>query len=93
MRVLKTGRPQSGWAKELECTGKGNGGGGCGALLLVEQDDVFRTHNYCRDDHDVFNTFKCSQCNVLTDIGVVPFTPQYDSENEWIIAHGDFGTK
>lgn len=76
MKVLKKGTPQKGWAKEFTCTGSGNGGGGCKAKLLVEQDDVFRTYSHCRDETDTYNTFKCSECGVLTDIGDVPFTPR-----------------
>lgn len=48
MKVLKPGREQTGWAREAECTGHGNGGGGCGALLLVERDDVYETSQTCR---------------------------------------------
>lgn len=40
MKVLRPGRKQKGWSTEAECTGLGNGGGGCGAKLLVEEDDV-----------------------------------------------------
>jgi len=43
MKVIQKGRGQKGWAKEFTCTGKGNGDGGCEAVLLVEADDIFRT--------------------------------------------------
>lgn len=76
MKVIKKGRPQQGWAEKFECTGKGNGGGGCGAVLLVEQADVFQTASHCRDETDYFNTFECPECRVLTDIGHVPFRTQ-----------------
>ena len=63
MKVIKKGREQKGWAKEFECTGEGNQGGGCGAILLVEQADVVAS---------VFasgrTTFRCSECGVETDI-------------------------
>ena len=73
MKVLKKGRPQRGWSKELECTGAGNGGGGCGARLLVEIGDVFETERSCMGrDIDYFVTFRCSECGVLTDIDNVP---------------------
>lgn len=75
MRILAHGRPQKGWSEEFVCTGKGNGGGGCGAKLLVEQADVFRTCSTHRDETDHFNTFRCPECGVKTDIGQVPFTP------------------
>lgn len=69
MKVLEKGRPQRGWAKEYECTGKGNKGGGCGAKLLVEQDDLFHTYaSYMGRDEEWFTTFRCPECGVLTDI-------------------------
>ena len=77
MKLIKEGRKQTGWSKEFECTGKGNGGGGCGAILLVEQGDVYKTF---RSDYgggtESYNTFKCSECGVETDIGAIPFTPK-----------------
>lgn len=68
MRILKAGRKQKGWAKEFDCTGKGNGDGGCGARLLVEIGDLFLTRSHIRDECEVFVTFKCAACGVLTDI-------------------------
>lgn len=83
MKVLKKGREQRGWSREVSCTGRGNGGGGCGARLLVEQNDVFLTHHHdYGGGHDVFNTFQCPECGVLTDIGHVPFTPRDMNEDE-----------
>jgi hypothetical protein len=75
VKVIKKGRAQKGWAKEFTCTGRGNGDGGCGALLLVEQADVFQTSSSHYDGStDYYNTFKCV-CGVLTDIvGSIPFT-------------------
>jgi len=68
MRVIEKGREQKGWSKECKCTGKGNGDGGCGAKLLVERGDLFVTTNTCRDETDYYLTFRCSECEVLTDI-------------------------
>lgn len=69
MKVLEPGSPQSGWAVETKCTGAGNNGGGCGAKLLVEKGDLYQTHKYGHDlDHDIFPTFRCSQCGVETDL-------------------------
>lgn len=72
MKVLKPGREQTGWSSERVCTGAGNGGGGCGAKLLVEEKDLFLMHSYVHVDHDVFVTFRCIQCGVLTDINDCP---------------------
>lgn len=68
MRVLKPGRNQRGWSVEATCTGTGNGYGGCGAELLVEEPDLFKTFRNCRDESDTFITFKCVACGVLTDL-------------------------
>lgn len=69
MRVIKQGRPQKGWSMNRRCTGDGNGGGGCGAELLVEEADVFRTFS---DHRDYYATFMCCECLVLTDIEDYP---------------------
>lgn len=73
MKVLKKGRSQKGWAKEYECSGKGNGGGGCGAWLLVEAADVFFTASHHYDgSSESYITFECPDCHVLTDINDRP---------------------
>jgi hypothetical protein len=68
MKVLERGRPQKGWSTEIKCTGSGNGGGGCGAKLLVEQVDLYKTYRNCRDESDTFVTFTCCECGVETDL-------------------------
>jgi len=68
MKVIKAGRPQKGWAGEFECTGAGNGRGGCSALLLVEEGDLYRTCSNARDEITYYTTFECSECGVETDI-------------------------
>lgn len=67
MKVLKPGREQKGWARQSTCTGDGNGGGGCGAELLVEQDDLFETQSHCLHETDYYITFQCP-CGVRTDL-------------------------
>lgn len=78
MQVIKKGRPQKGWARQYTCTGNGNGGGGCTAVLLGEQNDIFVTHSHHYDgSHETYNTFRCSECGVLTDISdTLPFSPR-----------------
>ncbi len=75
MKVIEKGRKQEGWAKEYLCTGYGNKDGGCGAYLLVEENDLFQTrrHSYGDTDPTYFVTFQCCECNVLTDIEDTPF--------------------
>jgi hypothetical protein len=71
VKVIKPGREQRGWAKEVSCTGEGNSFGGCGALLLVEEGDLFQTsrHSYGDSSPEYFATFVCGACGVLTDLG------------------------
>ncbi len=69
MEVLEPGRKQKGWTKDFFCTGKGNGGGGCGAKLRVMYGDLYKTHHYdYAGDHDIFVTFACIECGVETDV-------------------------
>jgi hypothetical protein len=73
MKVLEKGRPQKGWSVEEKCSGAGNGNGGCGARLLVEQGDVFTTYsNSMGRDPTWYFTFECPECGVLTDIDQPP---------------------
>jgi len=68
MKVLEEGRPVKSWSTERRCTGKGNRGGGCGALLLVELTDLFRTESHALHETDHYVTFECVQCGVWTDL-------------------------
>jgi hypothetical protein len=69
MQVLKPGRPQAGWSKEFTCTGAGNRGGGCGAVLLVSEYDLYRTESHHYDgSSESYTTFCCISCGVETDI-------------------------
>jgi hypothetical protein len=68
MRILEPGRPQAGWAKEVTCTGAGNEGGGCGAKLLVEAHDLYRTESHARDETTTYVTIMCEACGVETDL-------------------------
>lgn len=73
MKVIKPGRPQKGWTKEYSCTGRGNGGGGCGARLLVEEGDFYHTRSSHYDgSNEIYTTFRCPQCRVQTDVNDVP---------------------
>lgn len=86
MKIIERGREQKGWAKECVCTGDGNGGGGCGAKLLVEQVDLYRTSSSCRDETDYFNTFSCAQCGVETDLKNLTSNIAYSlpSKTKWL---------
>lgn len=87
MKILKDGRPQKGWATEVICSGNGNGGGGCGALILVEQGDVYLTHQSHCGETDTFHTFRCASCGVETDLGGHVRLPQFSKfpeRTEWL---------
>ncbi|HCC22636.1 TPA: hypothetical protein DF272_00450 [Candidatus Falkowbacteria bacterium] len=67
------GRPQRGWSIEATCSGAGNGNGGCGARLLVEEADLFQTRSHHYDGStDYYVTFTCPDCGVQTDLDRVP---------------------
>ncbi len=68
MKIIKPGRTQAGYSIEQTCTGSNNGGGGCGAVLLVEAADLYITQSHARDESTDYVTFQCSACGVLTDI-------------------------
>jgi hypothetical protein len=69
MKVIKKGRPQKGWAAQFTCTGESDTGGGCGAVLLVEQDDIYTFMtggSYCENADETNYAFTCSECGVET---------------------------
>lgn len=72
MVVLKEGK---GYIQEVTCNGQGNGGVGCGALLGINENDVYVTIS-CDygGGKDYFYTIKCPCCGVETDIksGLLP---------------------
>ena len=69
MKLVKKGRNQTGWSKEFNCTGKGNGGGGCGAVLLVSASDFYFTHSHHYDgSSERYTTFRRPSCGVETDV-------------------------
>lgn len=96
MKVIEKGRPQIGWAKDYTCTGDGNNGGGCGAKLLVEFGDLFRTYHSSCGERETCLSFKCSECGVLTDIDVndppkfelIPDHDVWESRQDAIIRAG-----
>ncbi|MBI3632638.1 MAG: hypothetical protein HY225_04285 [Candidatus Vogelbacteria bacterium] len=68
METIKKGRPQKGWTKEYECTGAGNKGGGCGAILRISQRDLYKTVSEHWDGNTYYTSFTCHDCGVETDI-------------------------
>lgn len=68
MKVIKEGSGQKGWAKKFTCTGEGNNGGGCGAILLVEAKDLFSQTSSAMGEVTTYISFRCCQCGHTTDI-------------------------
>jgi hypothetical protein len=65
MKVIQKGRKQRGWAMEFSCIGDLKGG--CGAKLLVEEDDIYET-GIGGDGDDFCRTFRCPECGVETHL-------------------------
>ena len=69
MKILKRGTIPPTWKERVICTGKGNGGGGCGSNLEVHLEDVYQTTS---TDYgggtDSYYTIMCPVCSVETDI-------------------------
>ncbi len=82
MKVIEMGDGRKGWSKEYRCTGAGNDiDGGCGALLLVEEGDLYYTWAFEREGYgEKFTTFRCPECNNQTDIKGVPSNVNIRSE-------------
>ena len=73
MKVLQRGE---GWKLEIKCTGKGNGGAGCGSLLEVKEEDIYNTYHYdYSGERDTFYTIVCPVCGKETDIpnNMIPY--------------------
>lgn len=84
MKVIEKGRSQKGWAIESACTGQGNGGGGCGAKLLVEKNDVYQTEGGSLGETEYYWTFICPECHVETDLKDVPNRHDIPRKGEWL---------
>lgn len=76
MQIIKPGRAQKGPSKKFKCTGAGNDGGGCGAILLVSEYDIYATASSCLGEVERYKTFCCPQCGSETDIKDFTLTPK-----------------
>lgn len=68
MKIIKPGSGARGWSKKVTCTGGGNGGGGCKAVLEVDESDLYETESSARGETTTYTTFMCAACGVETDI-------------------------
>ncbi len=89
MKTLEKGRGQHGWASEFTCTGHGNGNGGCGAKLLVEEGDLYYTYSFDIPNNERHVTFTCQECGVETDLTYSKYPPSRISipdKHKWLAA-------
>ncbi len=66
--VLKKGDRDVCLVGDYECTGKGNKGRGCGAILRIRTRDLYQTVCESYDDREYFITFVCPECATETDV-------------------------
>lgn len=86
MKVLEPGRVGEKWATKHRCTGWGNSGNGCEALLEIELDDLRYFPGVSGDswgsrEHAV--SFKCPCCGHLTDLGTMDWPKGYRDLKRW----------
>lgn len=94
MKVLEPGtKTLLHWTIQHRCTGWGNSGNGCDALLEIEKTDLryFKGNDSPTwGGRDPAVTFKCPCCSTLTDIGVNDWPKDYrslkayHSSSKWI---------
>lgn len=64
MKVLKKAE----YLREVTCTGRGNGLGGCGSLLGVNREDMRYYEGGGYFDRDPAVVIRCPVCSSLTDL-------------------------
>jgi hypothetical protein len=70
MKVLREGKS---WLLEHDCSGFGNGGKGCGALLGIGREDLYYFRGLPGDSwgsREAAVMFKCPCCGQVTDLGL-----------------------
>lgn len=72
MEIIKKGNYQNNWSADVECSGWGNGGGGCGAILRISLDDLYKTYSKAPKGTTTYITFPCCECGVKTDLKDFP---------------------
>lgn len=80
MKIIKPGKFGHTWAAEATCTGWGNSGKGCEAVLQVTRSDLRFFPQRPGDSwgsKDAAVSFKCMCCGKLTDLG----------KNDWPAGH------
>lgn len=70
MKIIKEGVPYV-WSKEFTCTGNGTDDRGCGAVLLVSEEDLYRLYYPIWDgETGSCSAFTCPCCGVETHLSL-----------------------
>ncbi len=86
MKVIEPGRMGEKWSLQHRCTGWGNSGTGCNALLELEYNDLryFEGNDSPTwGGRDSAVSFKCPCCGRLTDLGLNDWPVGYKKLTRW----------
>jgi len=87
MKILEPGKNgKTTWSVQHRCTGWGNGGNGCEALLEIEYSDLRYFPGVPGDSwgsRDPAVCFKCPCCGKLTDLGTNDWPAGYRELQQW----------
>lgn len=86
MKILEPGRVGKTWSIQHRCTGWGNYGDGCEALLELELDDLRYFPSVPGDSwgsREAAVSFKCLCCGQLTDLGLNDWPTGHQTLKPW----------
>ncbi len=86
MKILEPGKTDKKWSIQHRCTGWGNSGNGCEALLELEFEDLRYFPGGPGDNWEQTTpavSFKCPCCDKLTDLGRVDWPMGYHNLPHW----------
>jgi hypothetical protein len=92
MKVLEAGKRGLEWTVQHRCTGWGNGGNGCEALLEVDKADLRYVEPIYAESwggRDAAVNFKCPVCATVTDLGMNDWPKDYRNLTLWTKAWHD----
>jgi hypothetical protein len=72
MQVLEKSQPKNQWTETVTCTGVPNVRQGCGAKLIINEDDLFRIEIGNAGFQHYIAQFQCPECGVRTDFDDYP---------------------
>lgn len=88
MKIIKEGKPYS---VDIICTGKGNGGKGCGAHLRADRSDLrwFEEQVFPWRTQPAAVTARCPSCGATTDIPEAEWPREHTKLTKWTSAWRD----